>query len=164
MCVPGLSPLQPRRGGCGPGQPCSQRGSPVGVSRCLPRPCSVSAAEGEANPSPGAARAPLLLVHPLCAHLVCWPGSKGSSSIPSFLAFQEIEVPRELGRSFSLVSPRHLLRGAIHFRQELEVRSGQAGQLRGRGPRWRHCASRHCCRDKHCGVTLAHTGVQVIRM
>lgn len=145
MCMPGLSPVQPRRGGCGPGQPCSQRDSPVGVSRCLPRPCSgVVRLEGEANPSPGAAWAPLLPCSSVpCADLlVCWPGSKGSSSVPSFLELQEREFPRELCRSLSLVSPRHLLRDAIRFRQGHEVRSDQAGRVRGRGPRWGHWSVR----------------------
>lgn len=61
---------------------------------------------------------------------------------PSLFGFQEREVPRELGRRFSLVSPRHLLRDAIRVRQGHEVRGGQAGRVRGRGPSWAHWSAR----------------------
>lgn len=134
MCVPGLEPR--------PAPPQRLRASAAALTAGFPGRglrvfakallrCRAAGRRGE--PSPGAVWAPLLLVRQLCAHLLLrGPGSKGSSSLPS-LGFQEQEVPgnwEELLRC----QPQAPAEGWDPFRAGPEVRSGQAGRARGRGP------------------------------
>ncbi|KAL2310510.1 hypothetical protein Nmel_002167 [Mimus melanotis] len=88
--------------------------------------------EGEASPSPAAAWAPLLLARQLCAHLlVCWPGSKESSSVPSFLPW----VPRKktsegTGKELLACQPQAPTEGCDPFQAGTrgEKRPGWPGQ------------------------------------
>lgn len=166
MCVPGLSPVQPRRGGCGPGQPCSQRGSPVGVSRCLPRPCSgVVRLEGEANPA-------LERLGLRCSVRVsCVPTSSRASlrvrGVPPSLPWVSRKGSSQgTGKEVLACQPQAPTEGCDPCQAGTrgERRPGWPGQRQRAQLGTLVCAGRRCCRDTHRGVPLARTGGQVVRM